>query len=326
MRRLTLLLFTLLLPMNAHAQSCGTEDLIADLTVTERAQLDALIAPHAYPAGNLWRAEKPGSTVTVVGTIHIPDPRLAPIVEAVRPALNAADLLILEASSDDQAGIQSLATTQPDMFFITEGPTLIDLLGEDDWARISDRLAALGIPAFFAAKFQPWYLSLTLAIPPCAMTALQSGEHGLDRQLETIAIANGTPVGTLDDVEKLLRLFADEPMDKQLDGLRITLETQASGDDTTSTLIESYFDGRVRESWEFGRILIADTDIENGPELFDEVNQTLLLDRNQDWEPKIVDMTDGKDVVLAVGAAHLSGETGVLRALERAGYALTRLD
>ena len=325
MRQLTLLLFTLLLPIKLHAQSCGTIDLIDDLNAAERAQLDTLIAPHPYPNGNLWQATKSGSTVTVVGTIHIPDPRLAAIVENVRPALDEADLLILEASSDDQAGIQALATTQPDMFFITEGPTLIDLLSKEEWARVSDRLAALGVPAFFAAKFQPWYLSLTLAIPPCAMTALQSGEHGLDRQLETIAIANDTPVGTLDDVEQLLRLFADEPIEKQIDGLRITLETQASNDATTSTLIESYFEGRVRESWEFGRILIAETDIENGPELFEEVNQSLLLDRNQDWEPKIVDMVAGKDAVIAVGAAHLSGETGVLRALERAGYTLSPL-
>ena len=325
MRRLSLLLFTLLLPIKLHAQSCGTVDLISNLNAAERTQLDALIAPHPYPNGNLWQATKPGSTVTVVGTIHIPDPRLASIVEQVRPALNDADLLILEASSDDQAGVQALATTQPDMFFITEGPTLIDLLGEEEWADISERLAALGIPAFLAAKFQPWYLSLTLAIPPCAMTALQSGEHGLDRQLEAIATANNTPVGTLDDVEALLRLFADEPIEKQLDGLRINLETQAGGDAVTSTLIESYFDGRVRESWEYGRILIEQTDIGNGIELFEEVDKALLLDRNSDWEPKIVGMVAGKDAVLAVGAAHLSGETGVLRALERAGYTLSPL-
>ncbi len=325
MRRILLFILTILIPATVHAQSCGTADLIDDLSAAERAQLDALIAPHPYPNGNLWRATKPGSTVTVVGTIHIPDPRLAQIVEQVRPALNDADLLILEASSDDQAGIQTLTTTEPGMFFITEGPTLIDLLSQDEWARVSDRLAAIGVPAFFAAKFQPWYLSLTLAIPPCAMSALQSGQHGLDRQLEAIAIANNTPIGTLDNVEALLRLFSDEPMEKQLAGLRITLETQASGDATTSTLIESYFDGRVRESWEFGRILIEKADIENGADLFDEVNQTLLLDRNRDWEPNIVKMVEGKDAVIAVGAAHLSGETGVLRALERAGYALSPL-
>ena len=38
------------------------------------------------------------------------------------------------------------------------------------------------------------------------------------------------------------------------------------------------------------------------------------------WEAKLPDLLEGKNAVLAVGAAHLSGETGVLRALERMGY------
>ena len=58
--------------------------------------------------------------------------------------------------------------------------------------------------------------------------------------------------------------------------------------------------------------------------LFEEVNQKVLIDRNVDWEPKISEMVEGRDVVLAVGAAHLSGETGVLRALERAGYTIEK--
>lgn len=322
MIRALLFLLAFAIPISAVAQSCGTEDLIQTLSPSDRARLDALVEPHPYPTGNFWRATKDGSTVTVVGTIHIPDPRLAGYVDRLRPALQHADLLIIEASADDEQGIQRLVTEQPSMFFITEGPTLIDLLGDDDWARVSDRLSAMGIPAFFAAKFQPWYLSMTLAIPPCAMSALQSGQTGLDRRLESIAMTQGTPIATLDDTEAVLRLFSDEPLDKQLDGLRITLETQANGDAQTSTLIESYFDGRVRESWEYGRIMVEQAGIENGAELFEEINEELLIGRNLDWEPKIAEMVADKDVVLAVGAAHLSGESGVLRALERAGYVL----
>jgi uncharacterized protein YbaP (TraB family) len=212
------------------------------------------------------------------------------------------------------------------MFFITEGPTLIEILGEDEWGKINDRLADLGIPGFLAAKFQPWYLSLTLAIPPCAISVIQSGEKGLDRRLETIAKASNVPLAALDDTEAVLRLFADEPLEDQLDGLRITLETQADGDATSSTLIEAYFDGRVRESWEFGRIQVEKAGIENGAELFEEVNESLLVGRNEDWEPKMNALIEGKqDVVIAVGAAHLSGESGVLRALERAGFAIAPL-
>lgn len=315
-------IFICLMALPASSQHCGTRDLIAELSAEDRTRLDALVAPHPYADGTIWRAEKPGSSVIVVGTLHIPDPRFEKIVERLTPEIKAADLLILEASSEDELAMQALSATEPEMFFLTEGPTLIDILTEAEWNMAKDRLAGLGIPGFLAAKFQPWYLSMTLAIPPCAMVAMQAGEKGLDRQLEQIALNAGIGLATLDDVRALLKLFSDEPLEKQLDGLRITLESTADGDAMTSTLIASYFDGRVREGWEFGRIQIEDAGIENGAELFEEVNQALLEDRNIGWEPKIAELVEGKRVVIAVGAAHLSGETGVLRSLERAGYQL----
>ena len=316
------LAIALLAKAPALAQSCGTHDLIAELGADDRARLDALVAPHPYSEGTLFRAEKNGSQVIVVGTIHLPDPRLDGVVDRLRRDVQGADLLIIEASAEDEAGIQTLAAKNPDMFFITKGPTLIDLLSEDEWDRVSSRLSELGLPAFLAAKFQPWYLSMTLAIPPCAMLSIQSGAKGLDRRLEDIAVAADVAVATLDDTEELLRLFSDEPLDKQLEGLRIALET-TDGDKTTSTLVEAYFKGRIRESWEFGRIMVEDSGIENGAELFEEINQALLVGRNAAWEPKIASLTEGKSAVLAVGAAHLSGESGVLRALERSGYTVS---
>lgn len=312
-------------PVTALSQSCGTRDLIAELTPTERAELDALVAGHPYARGLLFEARKGEASAVVAGTIHIPDPRLVPMVDRLRPKLEQADLLIIEATSEDEAGIQSLAASKPGMFFITEGPTMIDLLEPEEWAAVNERLTALGIPSFMAAKFQPWYLNMTLAIPPCAMAAIQSGEKGLDRQLEALANAKGVAIASLDDTEAVLRLFADEPLEVQLDGLRITLETQEDGNASTSTLIEAYFDGRIRESWEFGRIQVERSGIENGAEMFEEVNQTLLIERNQSWEAQLSALVEGKNVVIAVGAAHLSGETGVLRALERLGYTISPL-
>jgi len=322
-RFLKLVAFATLIPTAAGAQSCGTADLIAALDADDRARLDALVAPHAFSTGNLWRAEKDGKTVIVAGTLHIPDQRLTPMVEDIRPYLEKADVLIIEATSEDEAALAAIASTKPDFFFITKGPTLIDLLGPEDWARTEERLAALGVPGFLGAKFQPWYMNLTLAIPPCAMALIQSGEKGLDRQLEAIALASGVALASLDDAEAVLALFADEPIEDQLDGLRITLNTQEDGDANTSTLVEAYFDGRTREAWEFSRIQIENAGIEDGAEKFEEINQTLLIGRNQRWEPLILSVAAGKNAVLAVGAAHLSGETGVLRALERAGYVVS---
>ena len=311
-------------PFVVAAQSCGTVDLIEDLTPEERARLDDLVAPHPYPVGNLWRAEGTDSTVIVAGTLHVPDARLEGLTQQIEPFLREADLLILEATSEDEAGLAAMAAAQPDLFFITEGPTLIDLLSPEDWAKAEAQLTALGIPAFVAAQFQPWYMNLTLAIPPCALELVQSGVKGLDRQLEDIALEADLPIQSLDDVETVIRIFADAPFEDQLDSLKLTLNTTDDSDANTSTLIEAYFDGRTREGWEFGRILVDRAGIENGQELFEEVNTSLLIERNQDWEPLIREMVVGKDAVVAVGAAHLSGESGVLRALERAGYTLSQ--
>ncbi|MDJ0639921.1 MAG: TraB/GumN family protein [Paracoccaceae bacterium] len=307
----------------AHAQSCGTRDLISELSATQRQELDKLVAAHPFPDGIMFDATKSDSKVTVVGTIHVPDPRLAPIVDRVRDDLAKADVVILEATTEDQANLQALATTRPEVFFLTEGPTLIDLLTEEEWAAVTERLKALGLPSFFAAKFKPWYLSLTLAIPPCILSDILSGAKGLDAQLEGIAKSENVPIATLDDIESLIEIMAGDPLDVQLDALRLALQMQSDSDAMTSTLIERYFKGKIRETWEFGRIVIAESGMPNAKELFDEMNDVLLVGRNRAWEPKIAQLVDGKDAVLAVGAAHLSGEDGVLRALERAGYTIT---
>ena len=322
LRKLLPLVFAAL-PLFAEAQSCGTRDLIAELDPTRKAELAALVDPHAYSEGNLFTAEKPGSRVTVVGTLHLPDPRHAATVEAVRPAIETADLLILEASSAAQQAIKEMPATRPEMFFLTEGPTLIDLLTEEEWARLKTELAKFGIPGFMAAKFQPWFLGMTLAIPPCALEDIQRGEKGLDMLLEAVAIEAGVPVAELDDVDQLMLFLSGDPLDEQIEGLRMWLSMKVEGDAEMTTLVERYFQGKAREAVEYSRLLLEERSVP--VEVFDEMLQGLLKDRNAAWEAKILELVDGKDAVIAVGAGHLSGESGVLRALERAGYRINRL-
>ena len=322
-RAILLTALTFLLPASALAQVCGTRDLIAELDATDRARLDALVAAHAYPEGNLYLAEKPGSSVTVVGTLHLPDPRHAATLEKVRARIEEADIVILEATSETQAELQAMVAERPELFFITEGPTLIELLSEEEWARLTKELEDYGIPGFMAAKFQPWFLGMTLAVPACAMKSIQEGGKGLDHLVEGVAQASGVPLAELDNLEDLMVLLAGDPLEKQIEGLRMWLDMQVEGDAEMTTMVEGYFDGRVREVWEFSRILLEQRGVVGGGEMFEEMNAALLNGRNIEWEPKIAELVEGKTAVIAVGAAHLSGETGVLRSLERAGYVVS---
>jgi uncharacterized protein YbaP (TraB family) len=281
------------------------------------------VAQHPFSEGLTWQAEKDENRVVVIGTLHIPDARFDPIVARLTPVIEASDLLIVEATREVEASMASMAATNPEMFFLTTGPSLIDLLEEPEWEQLAAEMADRGIPGVLAAKFQPWYASLVLAMPTCALGALQAGQQGLDRRLEAVAEAAGVAVAGLEGAEAVLGVFAGETLEDQLEGLRITLGTQDPSHASTTTLVELYFDERTRASWEVSRILIDREGIEGGQEMFDDIEQSLLIDRNIAWETVMSELLPGKDAVVAVGAAHLSGETGVLRALERAGYTVS---
>ena len=117
-------------PALAAAQICGTANLVDTFSVDENARLEALVDGHAFATGLMWVATRPDSRVVVVGTLHIPDPRFDPMVDLLAPEITGSDVLILEATRAVEAEMASMAATRPEIFFLTEGPTLIDLLSE----------------------------------------------------------------------------------------------------------------------------------------------------------------------------------------------------
>jgi uncharacterized protein YbaP (TraB family) len=309
----------------ALANTCGTVDLFQTMSPAQMAQIEAAEATTPYPTGLLWKAERDGQTVTVVGTMHIPDPRLDDIVAQVEPALTEADLLVIEATSEDEQRMAALAVEEPEFFFLTEGPSLIDLLGDEDWALAAERFEAVGVPPFLGAKFQPWYAGMVIGIPPCATLAMAEGQLGLDRRLERLAEAEGLSVVAIEDGMTVLRSLKGDDLEKSLDDLRFSLRSELTGAEVMSTTIEAYFAGRIAAMWELGRVLSEQEMPGEGAALFDGFSQGLLVDRNQVWEADLPALIGAQDVVIAVGAAHLPGETGVLRSLERMGFRITPL-
>lgn len=323
MFRLLITALLALCPLAVAASQCGTVNLMDELTPEERELIQSRAAALPFHEGALFRATKDGHETIVVGTVHIPDPRLDDIVEDLTDAVETADLMVLELTKEEEAAMATAAAETPGRFFLTDGPTLIDLLGEEDWATVAERLESIGIPAFVGAKFKPWYMSLMLSVPPCVHQAVATGEKGLDRQLEAIAEASDVPKGSLDDPDVIFQIFGSAPLDEQIEALRFSLETDVNGEEMMSTLLAGYFEGRMAETWELSRLMAETEDGGIWADQFAEMEEDILFARNRAWEPILIDLIEGKNAVVAVGAAHLPGETGVLRSLERAGYDVT---
>jgi len=323
--RLALSLLLWSAPLAAFAQ-CAGSDLRLGMTPADTEKMATAVQSTPYAEGNHWVATKGAKTVHVVGTIHVHDPRLGPVMDRLRPVIEAADVVFLEATPVEEKELEAALATDPELVFLTTGPTLPEMMAEEDWQRLSKAASSRGIPPFMAAKFQPWYLSLLMGIPGCAMAEVADGLRGLDRMIGTVATNAGIPMRALEPFDTLFGLFGADPMEDQVRMLMVSVLSDQASEDALYTLKEHYFEEQPAQAWEFSRYLAnqqIDLSTAEIDALFAELEDLLLTRRNAAWMTRI-EAAPERNIVVAVGGAHLMGTNGVLQLLENAGYSLSR--
>ncbi|MDP5362384.1 MAG: TraB/GumN family protein [Paracoccaceae bacterium] len=310
------------------AAQCVGDSYLDQLTDGQQAALEQAVQNMPFAEGLLWTATQGARTLTIIGTMHIYDPRLEEIRAKVSEPVTKADIILLEATPEEEAQLQDLLVTDPGRLFIVDGPTLPDLLDEATWTLIADAATQRGIPAFMAAKMQPWYLSLMLAIPSCAMSDMVAGASGLDHMISADATAAGVPLQALEPYTTLFDIFQSDSIAEQVDLLRVNLLAPDLQQKMFVAMLDRYFAEDIGRLWEMSRIALEDVpglDPAEGAAMFTEMQDALLDQRNRNWIPVITDAAQTHDnIVIAVGAAHLIGDQGILRLLENEGWTITR--
>lgn len=320
-------LFLSLVALPASA-ACSGESYLDRMTAGQQMQLSAAVADMPYAEGLIWTATKDSAAITVVGTMHIYDARLKDLRTKLAKTITGADLVMLEATPEEEAKLQNLITTDPGRLFIVDGPTLPELVDEETWQLIASAASERGIPSFMAAKMQPWYLSLTLAVPSCAMSDMMQGVRGLDHMIMQDAEAAGVPMQAVEPYTTLFDLFEEDSFDEQIDMLRASMLVPDLQEQMFVAMLDRYFAEDIGRLWEMSRIAMSDVpnlDPVEANAMFDEMEDALLKTRNRNWIPVITEASETHDnILLAVGAGHLIGNEGVLRLLENEGWTITR--
>lgn len=224
--------------------------------------------------------------------------------------------------------MQTYMANNTDLLSITTGPTLPELLDDATWQTLRIAAQSRGIPGFLAAKMQPWFLALSLSIPPCAMGAMVAGELGLDGMIMLRAQSQNIPIAPLEPWQDMFALLTSGTQAEQLDMLRASAMNPDVQDAMITTLINAYFDGNMALGWHLGHVMgafVPNVSAETYAAQLAQMEQALLVDRNHDWIPVIEAAASTHDnVFIAFGAAHLIGEYGVLRLLENNGWTISR--
>jgi uncharacterized protein len=328
MSRLLLLIAMafVVLGLPLHAQCAGT-NLFAEMDPDRLARITAATDASPFPSGNYWRATRGDQVITIAGTYHFDDPRHAATLAVIAPDIAAATTVLVEAGPEEEAALLDLIAREPGRMMIMEGPSLIDRLPAGTWEGLSDALAQRGIPGFMAAKFQPWYVAVLLAIPPCAMAEM-TDPKGLDGLVIETAEANGIPVRGLEPFDTVFRIFDSMTEAEMIAMIDATLAVDDRAEDYSATLADSYFAGESRMIWEYMRdesyALPGYTRDQIDAE-FARMEEALMITRNRAWIPVLTEAATRGPVFAAFGALHLSGEEGVLNLLQEEGFTLEQL-
>ncbi|MEJ6397619.1 TraB/GumN family protein [Yoonia sp. 208BN28-4] len=326
---LSLALGLALAPAGAAAL-CDGPSFLDQMTPEEQTALEAAVAATPFADGLLWQATRDDHQITLLGTLHIDAPSLPALQAVAAPYVTTADLLLVEATKAEETALIKALTDDPAIFMITDGPTLPDRLPTEMWDKISEAAKARGIPPFMVSQYQPWYLGLTLAIPPCAMAAISSSAPGLDHRIIADAQAADVPVAALEPWDTLIDVLRDGSIDEQIAQLPVALPPVALQESIFAAMLDGFANARTAEMWETSRLAVAripDVDPAEAQAIFAQTEQGLLIDRNLAWMPMILDAArDNSRLMVAAGAAHLPGDQGLLNLLRDDGWTLTRLD
>lgn len=318
----------MLLATGPARATCMGQNLIDALPAADRDRITAAAATHPFAQGNLWRATRDGAEITIMGTYHLDDTRHDALMQRLAPLLADADRLLVEAGPEEEAQLMQLMARDPAVMLATEGPTLAEALPEAEWQRLAQALRDRGVPPFMGSRFRPWYISVLLAMPPCAM-AQATAKAGLDARLIALAQQDGIPVQGLEPFDTALRVFDQIPPETQMSMIRSSLLLEDRAEDQLATLADAYFAQDSRLVWEFLRFTsraLPGTTPETVDAEFARMDAALMAGRNRAWIPVIEQAaaTQGR-LFVAFGALHLSGSEGVLALLEQAGWQLERL-
>lgn len=313
-----------LIPSAAFAL-CEGQDLVDAMTDADRAAIQAEADAMPYPTGIYWQATRGDQTITMFGTYHFRHAQTEAHFQFLEPHIEAADAIYLEVSNGESESFMKKLQTDPSIMFISDGPTLPELLSDEDWAKLSDKLNERGFPGFLAAKMKPVWVAVLLGVGPCEMRNAATAGDGIDRLIGKHADTTDNKSRSLEDPEAIFDLLSEEPVEKQIGMIKLSIDAPLDADDLSYTYRKKYLEEEVGVIWALGRQMALKYGGPTAKEDLAKLEDALLVKRNKAWV-RILSERPEEAVFVAFGAAHLIGTFGVLYLLEQEGYEITRLE
>jgi len=238
------------------------------------------------------------------GTIHIICKDDFVMNEATKKKFLEAQQIYLEIDMDDPKMMPEMMKSM----YMTDGSTIKTLLSEPDYQKVSQFFKdTLKMNIAMMDKMKPFVLG-SMSVTRLLSCPTQSYEETFMK----MAKQENKEILGLETVQDQFGAMDKMGMKKQADMMLVKLvDNWADGKQEFKQLISDYKNQDVEA-------LLAD--MSKSKSMDSDFENDLLVTRNQNWIPKMQQITKEKPTFFAVGAGHLGGKKGVIALLRNAGF------
>jgi len=285
----------------------------------ERIQTGAEIRQHLTGASHplfLWQVESKEGTVYLAGSVHALKATLYPLPLPFEVAFERSDALVVEVNTASP-GLANLQQKMLEYTLLPAGVTLGQVIAPETLAALNRYLTEQAIPPASLAMLKPVMVATQLSV----MRLMALGylpDHGLEQHF--IDRIGDRAILELETIDQQLEVLTSPPMSLQEQLLKDTLAQLPDMNATLAALIGAWL---VGDDDELRRLF----DEQSGQSAaYQEFMDRLLGERNKAMVERIKGFLEReRTYFVLVGAAHLTGNDGIVALLEAQGYRARRV-
>ena len=255
----------------------------------------------------LWQVSKKGfKDAYIFGTMHMIEVEYYDFTKNLETIILNSDAVIMELDGMPNA-IQAI------MLLKLKNGTLADYFSPEDWIKLKqfyEKEFGLSESKFLATynSFKPFFLFQSMT-----QSFFEGETESYDMNIMDLANKNEIPIIGLETFQDQIGFFDAIPSKEMSNIVMESLESFEKDKLEFKKLQKLYATENIGEMMPLMK--------EQSPE-FLKFEDLFLTNRNKNWIPKLIEAFHSKSCFVAVGAAHLFEENGILNLLRQEGFTI----
>lgn len=271
----------------------------------------ATLVVFTVSAEPVWQGTGVHKDDYLVGTIHVGDERIKTLSPRMKALIDAVDVVAVELDLSDISQLQQQQAIL-ELAMLPGDVTITQVISPLMATRVNGYLQQFGVDIFQYEKFKPWMVAVIMVQMSYQKMGLVA-EHGIDQQIIEYAKLKNKQIVELETFSQQLNIFNrlfDNADDINYDDmLEDTLDELNNMSDMPSKMLEAWINSDISVFEDIYNKTLKSSSYDT------QLEQLLLIERNQAWKETLNPILEKKSVLVATGTLHYIGPTGLPKLL-----------